>query len=490
MSEHIHPSGRYEYTKLLIGGDWVEPASERVFEIRSPHDGRVAGHTPEAVREDVDRAVAAARRAFDEGPWPRMTPGERAEVIARFARLHRAEATELAALTTAENGSAIWFTTMLQNLVNDRTDDFLRLAADHPWEEELVDPSGLRTLVRREPVGVVAAVIPWNAPQQSAQVKLVPALLAGNAVVLKPSPETALDGVRFGELLVEAGLPEGVISVVPADREVSEYLVGHPGVDKIAFTGSTAAGRKIASVATGQLKRVSLELGGKSAAIVLEDADLGRLAEGIRYGSFSNNGEACVALTRVLAPRSRYEEIVAALGTLTGSLKVGDPSDPETFIGPMVREGQRDRVQSYIQTGIEEGARLVTGGPGAPEGLESGYYVRPTLFADVDNSMRIAQEEIFGPVVVVIPYEDEADAVRIANDSPYGLSGAVFTADPEHGIEVARAVRTGVFSVNGAPRHWDAPFGGFKNSGFGREYGRHGFDEYTELKAIGTGLTV
>jgi acyl-CoA reductase-like NAD-dependent aldehyde dehydrogenase len=250
------------------------------------------------------------------------------------------------------------------------------------------------------------------------------------------------------------------------------------------------AGRAIASLATGQLKRVSLELGGKSAAIILEDADVQRVVEGIRYGSFANNGEACIALTRVLAPRSRYEEIVFALGELAGGLKVGDPSDPETFIGPMVREGQRDRVESYIRTGIDEGARLVVGGVGAPEGLESGFYVRPTVFADVDNSMRIAQEEIFGPVIVVIPYEDEDEAVRIANDSPYGLSGAVFTKDYDRGLEIARAVRTGGFSVNGAPRHWEAPFGGYKNSGFGREYGRYGIDEYVELKAIGTGLTV
>jgi acyl-CoA reductase-like NAD-dependent aldehyde dehydrogenase len=344
--------------------------------------------------------------------------------------------------------------------------------------------------VRREPAGVVAAIIPWNAPQQSALVKLVPALLAGNTVILKPSPETALDGIRLGELFVQAGLPEGVLSVLPADREVSQYLVGHTGVDKIAFTGSTVAGRAIASLATGQLKRVSLELGGKSAAIVLADADLDVVREGIRYGSFGNNGEACVALTRVLAPRSRYEEVVTVLGDLAASLKVGDPADPETFIGPMVREGQRDRVESYIQSGIDAGARVVTGGPGAPEGLETGYYVRPTVFADVDNSMRIAQEEIFGPVIVVIPYEDEADAIRIANDSPYGLNGAVFTADREHGVDIARAIRTGGFSVNGAPRHWEAPFGGYKNSGFGREYGRHGLDEYVELKSIGTGITV
>ncbi|HEX3781297.1 MAG TPA: aldehyde dehydrogenase [Pseudonocardiaceae bacterium] len=491
MSDRILPKGKYDYTRLLIGGRWTEPAGERFFEIRSPHDHQLTGRTPEATQPDVDRAVTAARKAFDEGPWPRMTPAERAEVITRFAELHRADGDELAALTTAENGSAIWFTTMLQKIVYKLTDDFLRLAADHPWEEELVDPeSGLRTIVRREPAGVVAAVIPWNAPQQSALVKLVPALLAGNSVILKPSPETALDGVRLGELFVEAGLPDGVLSVLPAEREVSQYLVGHAGVDKIAFTGSTVAGRAIASLATGQLKRVSLELGGKSAAIVLADADLDQVVEGIRYGSFGNDGEACVALTRVLAPRSRYEEVVTAIGALAESLKVGDPADPDTFIGPMVREGQRDRVEGYIRSGIEEGARVVTGGLGAPEGLETGYYVRPTVFADVDNSMRIAQEEIFGPVIVVIPYEDEAEAIRIANDSPYGLNGAVFTADREHGVDIARAIRTGGFSVNGAPRHWEAPFGGYKNSGFGREYGRHGLDEYVELKAIGTGLTV
>ncbi|HEX4224662.1 MAG TPA: aldehyde dehydrogenase family protein, partial [Pseudonocardiaceae bacterium] len=383
MSERILPNGKYDYSQLLIGGRWTEPATERVFEIRSPHDHRLVGRTPEATEPDVDRAVAAARQAFDDGPWPRMTPAERIAVISRFAEVYRAETEELAALTTAENGSAIWFTRMLLSIVTKLTDDFLRLAADHPWEEELVDDNGLRTIVRREPAGVVAAVIPWNAPQQSALLKLIPALLAGNTVILKPSPETALDGVRLGELFVAAGLPDGVLSVLPADREASQYLVGHAGVDKIAFTGSTVAGRAIASLATGQLKRVSLELGGKSAAIVLADADLDLVREGIRYGSFGNNGEACVALTRVLAPRSRYEEVVTVLGGLAASLKVGDPADPDTFIGPMVREGQRDRVQSYIQNGIDAGARVVTGGPGAPEGLETGYYVRPTVFADV-----------------------------------------------------------------------------------------------------------
>jgi acyl-CoA reductase-like NAD-dependent aldehyde dehydrogenase len=481
----------YAYDKLWIGGRWQEPAGQGVIEVRSPHDQRLVGRTPEAAAEDVDRAVAAARDAFDHGPWARTTPVERREVVGRFRKLHREHADELADLTTAENGSPHWFTRMFQPMLGDRIDDFLRLSAELPWEEDLVDAAGLRTIVRREPVGVVAAVIPWNAPQQSALIKLIPALLAGCTAVLKPSPETALDGIRLGELFAEAGLPEGALSVLPAHREVSEYLVVHPGVDKIAFTGSTAAGRRIASVATGRLKRVGLELGGKSAAIVLPDADVDAMAQTLRFASFANNGEACVAFTRILAPRSRYEEVVAAVTAMVETLKVGDPADPETFIGPMIREGQRDRVEGYIRLGIEEGARLVTGGPGAPEGLEGrGWYVRPTVFADVDNTMRIAQEEIFGPVVVVIAYEDEADAIRIANDSAYGLSGGVFTRDPQRGIQVARQIRTGTFTVNGAGRHWDAPFGGFKGSGFGREYGTHGLEEYVELKSIATGLAV
>ncbi|MFC4034294.1 aldehyde dehydrogenase [Streptomyces polygonati] len=478
----------YAYDRLLIGGRWRAPAGDRVIEVRSPHDHRLVGRTPEATAADVDLAVAAARQAFDDGPWPRMTPAERRTVIDRFKTLHREHADELADLTTAENGSARWFTRMYQPMLTDRIDDFLRLSAALPWEEDLVDAAALRTIVRREPVGVVAAVIPWNAPQQSALVKLIPALLAGCTAILKPSPETALDGIRLGEIFAAAGLPDGVLSVLPADRQVSEYLVAHPGVDKIAFTGSTAAGRRIASVATGQLKRVSLELGGKSAAIVLADADLEAMAETLRFASFGNNGEACIAFTRILAPRGHYEEVVDAVSALVRSLKVGDPADPETFVGPMIREGQRDRVASYIELGIEEGARLVIGGPGAPEGLEQGWYVRPTVFADVDNAMRIAQEEIFGPVVAVIPYEDEEDAVRIANDSPYGLSGGVFTADRQRGVEIARRVRTGTFTVNGAGRHWDAPFGGFKGSGFGREYGPHGLEEYVELKSIATGI--
>ncbi|MFJ1598231.1 aldehyde dehydrogenase [Streptomyces sp. NPDC088261] len=472
------------YDRLYIGGHWAPPSLDERIEILSPHDRSPVGHAAQAAPADVDAAVALAREAFDHGPWPRLTPGERRAAVSRFNALHAARAEEIAALITAENGSASWFTRSLQTALSGQTDAYLRASEALPWEEEVRSPGGGRSLVRREPVGVVAAVVPWNAPHQSALVKMVPALLAGCTVILKASPETALDALLLAEVFDEAGFPEGAVSVLPAGRETSEYLVSHPGVDKIAFTGSTAAGRRIASIAGERLKRVSLELGGKSAAIVLDDADLEAVTEGLRYASYGNNGESCVSLTRVLAPRARYEEVVAAVAALTESLTVGDPAAPDTFIGPMVRQGQQERVQSYIRTGIEEGARLVVGGPDTPAGLEGGNYVRPTVFADVDNSMRIAREEIFGPVLVVIPYDDDNDAVRIANDSPYGLSGGVWTADTGRGVEIARRVRTGTFSVNGAAPNFDTPFGGYKASGVGREFGAAGLGQYLELKSI------
>ncbi|WP_413251891.1 aldehyde dehydrogenase family protein [Streptomyces spectabilis] len=355
------------------------------------------------------------------------------------------------------------------------------------WEEVLApsDPqSPVRSVVRREAVGVVAAVIPWNSPFSSATSKIIPALLAGNSVILKVSPENSLSMGFLAELLKRAGLPEGVISVLPADRETSEHLVSHKEVDKIAFTGSTRAGRHIAAIACERLKRVSLELGGKSAAIILPDADIEKAVAGVRFGSLLNNGESCIAQTRILAPRHRYEEVVAALKELVESLRVGDPSDPDTFIGPMIRPDQQQRVRDCIRLGIEEGARLVTGGPQIPAGLEKGNYVTPTVFADVDNAMRIAQEEIFGPVLVVIAYDDEDDAVRIANDSEYGLSGGVWSADEERALAVARRVRTGTVTVNGASVGFDGPFGGFKASGIGREYGAVGLGACTEYQTI------
>jgi acyl-CoA reductase-like NAD-dependent aldehyde dehydrogenase len=472
------------YDKLFIGGRWAEPSSAGLLDIHSPHDQSLVGRAAQAAPADIDQAVAAAREAFDHGPWTRTTPEERQALVARFNELHAARAAEIAALISAERGSPLRFTGWMQTALADQTDAFLRAAASFGWEEPLDASGASRSVVRREPMGVVAAVIPWNAPHQSALAKIIPALLTGNTVVLKPSPENSLSVLLLGEIIAEAGFPEGVVSIVPADRETSEYLIAHPDVDKIAFTGSTAAGRRIAAIAGQQLKRVSLELGGKSATVILEDADLSAVTGGLKFASFGNNGENCQAHTRVLAPRSRYDEIVAALKVLVEGLVVGDPADPETFIGPMVRPGQQQRVRAYIELGIKEGARLVTGGVDAPAGLEDGNYVRPTLFADVDNGMRIAQEEIFGPVLVVIPYEDEEDAIRLANDSPYGLGGGVWTADTDRGMEVARRIRTGFFMVNAAPVGFDGPFGGYKASGIGREFGSVGLAEYVEYKTI------
>jgi acyl-CoA reductase-like NAD-dependent aldehyde dehydrogenase len=435
----------------------------------------------------VDRAVAAARAAFDEGPWSRTSPKERQDAVVRLNELREARAEEIAALITRERGNPHWFNAAGQAGLTRQALGYLKGAREFGWEETLepsIPEAAFRSVVRREPIGVVAAVIPWNSPFSAALAKLIPALLAGNTVVLKASPENSLSMMLLADIFAELGLPEGVVSILPADRETSEYLVAHPGTDKVAFTGSTRAGRSIASVAGERLKRVSLELGGKSAAIILPDADLQQAVPALKFSSLANNGEACIAQTRVLAPRERYEEVVGALKELLEGLKVGDPSDPGTFIGPLVRADQQERVRGYIRLGVQEGARLVTGGPESPEGLEKGNYVKPTLFADVDNSMRIAREEIFGPVLVVIPYDGEDDAIRIANDSEYGLSGGVWTADAEHGLEVARRVRTGTFTVNNAPIGFDGPFGGFKTSGTGREYGAVGLSGYVEHKTV------
>ncbi|QFZ77773.1 aldehyde dehydrogenase family protein [Streptomyces fagopyri] len=475
------------YDRLFIGGSWSEPSDPELLDIRSPHDQSVVARAAQARPADIDRAVAAARASFGAGAWSSTPPAERLALLRRFNGLREENAEKIAALITAENGSAGWFTLAGQGGLTRQANAYFKAAEEFAWEATLVpsDPANpFRSVVRREAVGVVAAVIPWNSPFSSATAKIIPALLAGNSVILKVSPENSLSMGFLAELLDRTGFPEGVISVVPADRDTSEYLISHPDVDKIAFTGSTGAGRAIAAIAGRQLKRVSLELGGKSAALILPDADVQKAVQGLKFGSLLNNGEACIAQTRVLAPSSRYEEVVEALKELVDSLKVGDPLDQDTFIGPMIRRDQQQRVVDYIRTGIEEGARLVTGGPQVPEGLEAGNYVTPTVFADVDNSMRVAREEIFGPVIVVIPYKDEDDAVRIANESEYGLSGGVWSADQEHAFAVARRLRTGTVTVNGAPIGFDGPFGGFKNSGIGREYGAVGLGTYTEYKTI------
>jgi len=473
------------HEQLFIGGEWVDPAGSDVIEVISPHSEQVVGRVPEGTTADIDRAVAAAREAFDHGPWPRMTPAERIAVVQRFSDLYATRLGDLAEIISTEMGSPISFSQMAQTagpwmLINSS----IETAAAHDWEQERVGMLGTPVFVRSEPVGVVGAIVPWNVPQLVTISKLAPALLAGCTIVVKPSPETPLDAVVLAELLQEAGVPKGVVSIVPAGREVGEHLVRHPGVDKIAFTGSTAAGRRIGGICGEQLKRVSLELGGKSAAIILDDADLGATIEGLKFASLMNNGQACVAQTRILASRQNYDAVVDALGEAVGAMVVGDPSDPATEIGPLVAQRQQERVEKYIALGQEEGARVVTGGSGRPQGLATGWYVRPTVFADVDNSMRIAQEEIFGPVLSVIRYDDVDDAIAIANDSDYGLAGSVWTADEAFGFDVARRVRAGTYGINQYTMDFVAPFGGFKASGLGREFGAEGLEHYIEFKTI------
>ncbi|MFD0691700.1 aldehyde dehydrogenase [Actinomadura fibrosa] len=471
-----------EHDRLFIGGGWAAPAGTGTIDVISPHTEEVIGRVPDGTEADIDAAVAAARRAFDEGPWPRMTPAERAEIVGRLSAIYAERQQQMADLVTAEMGSPILFSVFGQAAIPQMVlQYYVDLAASYTWEEERPGMLGPVT-VTQEPVGVVAAIVPWNVPQFTLMLKLAPALIAGCTVVAKPSPETPLDSYLLAEWITEAGIPEGVVNIVPAGREVGAYLVAHPDVDKVSFTGSTAAGRKIGAVCGEQLKRVTLELGGKSAAILLDDADIAATVEGLKMASLMNNGEACAAQTRILAPRSRYDEVADALASMVGGLNVGDPADYGSEIGPLVARRQQERVEDYIRIGQDEGAKIITGGLNRPH--DRGWYVAPTVFGDVANDMRIAREEIFGPVLVLIPYADEEDAVRIANDSDYGLGGSVWTSDVAHGVEVARRIRTGSCGVNMYTLDPNTPFGGYKNSGLGRELGPEGMTAYLEHKSI------
>jgi aldehyde dehydrogenase (NAD+) len=470
-----------EYDTLFIGGKWTAPATDQVIEVHSPATGKYVGKVPLATKADVDNAVAAARVAFDSGPWPSTPPAERAKVIAAAIKLMEERKDQFTALLGAETGQPpLSVETMHWMSSLGALNFFAGPAADEvTWEEIRTGAYG-QTIVRREPIGVVGAIVAWNVPLFLAVNKLGPALLAGCTVVLKPAAETPFSANLLAQTFADAGLPEGVLSVVPGGAETGQALTSNPDVDIFSFTGSSGVGKEIGKRAADLLKPCTLELGGKSASIVLEDVDLASAIPMLVFSGIMNTGQACVAQTRILAPRSRYEEIVEAVKNFVTALPVGLPDDPGAQIGSLISEKQRERVEGYIAKGIEEGARLVCGG-GRPEGLDSGFFVEPTVFADVDNSMTIAQEEIFGPVLSIIAYDT---ASAIAHDSVYGLAGSVWTADVPRGIEIASKIRTGTYGINWYAFDPCCPFGGFKNSGIGRENGKEGVEHFTQQKSV------
>ncbi|WP_421864065.1 aldehyde dehydrogenase [Parvibaculum sp.] len=471
------------YDRLFIGGEWVAPSSSETIDVISPATEEVIARVPAGKAADIDRAVAAARAAFDHGPWPRLTAAERVDWIRKLSAGLQARMSDIAVAVTTEMGCPITVSTMAQALPPGMVlDKYAEIASTHAFEQERAGLFG-RVIVRQEPIGVCGLIVPWNFPLAIIAFKLGAALAAGCTTVVKPAPETPLDAYILAEVCEQIGFPKGVINVVVAGREDSELLVRHPDVDKISFTGNSVVGRRIASICGEQLKRCTLELGGKSAAIVLEDADPAMVVPGLVPNGILNTGQACAAQTRLLIPRSRYREYVDAIGDFLRAVPTGDPMDPTMQLGPLVAERQRERVLGYIEKGRAEGARLVVGG-GRPAGLGKGWYVEPTLFADVKNEMTIAREEIFGPVLVAIPYDSQEDAIRISNESDYGLSGSVWTKDIERGIEIGRQVRTGTYNVNGFIIDFGSPFGGYKASGIGREFGPEGIACFSEYKSI------
>lgn len=475
----------FHHEQLFIGGAWKYPVGSERIEVFSASTEEVVGSVPLAVNADVDAAVAAARQAFDGGSWSSLEPGVRADYLNRFADALAKRSEETAQMVTRQNGMPITLARMAEG---DGPVGLLRyyaeLARTTEAEESRRSIGGYgTTVVRREPIGVVAAISPWNYPAILAMFKIAPALAAGCTVVLKPSPETVLDSFILAEAAIEAGLPAETLNIITGGVEIGQYLVAHPDVDKVAFTGSTAAGRQIARTCGELLRPVTLELGGKSAAIILDDADISSAAKGLATASLLNSGQTCYMSTRILAPRSHYSEVVDAVTAMAAGLTVGDPFEASTAVGPLINQRQRDRVESYIEVGQAEGARLTTGGA-RPAGFDRGWYVQPTVFAEVDNNFRIAREEIFGPVLAVIAYESEADAVAIANDSDYGLGGTVWTTDPDRGLNVARKVRTGSLGINNFALDIGSPFGGVKASGLGRELGPEGLSAYLTTKSI------
>jgi len=478
MSIPLHRDSFY------INGAWVKPRSSEVIEIISPRTEELFGSCPGAGPEDIDAAVEAARAAFDRSEWPYLDVAERAEYLRKIAAHLREQGPDIAKLISSEMGGPMARLGRFPGAPADMCDYYADLGQTLNFVEQRQGQVG-PALIRREPIGVVAAITPWNGPLTLLLMKFAPALVAGCTVVAKPSPEAPLDAYVLAEACHAAGLPAGVFNLVPGGREAGDHLVRHAGIDKVAFTGSTAAGRKIAEICGRDLRRVGLELGGKSAAVALDDASPEVVAaHAVPFGLAFNNGQACAALTRVLVPRARAKEFTEAMEAEVRKLVTGDPFDLETHVGPVVAERQRRRIEGLIAAGRDEGATLVAGG-GRPAGMDRGWYVEPTLFTDVDNTMTIAREEIFGPVGVIIPYDGgDAEALAIANDTPYGLAGAVFTADQRRGYEAIKRIRAGTLGLNTFYMDPRLPFGGFKDSGIGRENGPEGVFAFTEIKTV------
>ena len=472
-----------DHDKLYIGGQWVPSSGSGSIDVINASTEEVMGHIPEGTAEDVDRAVGAARAAF--ASWSRTEPQERAKFLRGLSDGLGARKQEIAETICGEVGMPMFLSQMIQaGLPASIAGSYPQILEDFAFEEQVGT-----SLVIKEPVGVVGAITPWNYPLHQIVAKVAPALAAGCTVVLKPSEIAPLNAFILADIIDGLGLPAGVFNLVSGTGDVvGEAIAAHPDVDMVSFTGSTRAGRRVSEVAAQTVKRVALELGGKSANVLLDDLDGEELDRAARAGvgsCYLNSGQTCTAFTRMLVPRAKHDQIVDILRDEVESVyTIGDPATGAGRLGPLISDAQRQRVRGYIEKGIEEGATLVTGGAEQPEDLPTGYYVKPTVFADVDNSMTIAQEEIFGPVLSVIPYDDEDDAVRIANDSPYGLSGGVWSADTDRAKRVARRIRTGQLEINGGGFNPVAPFGGYKQSGHGRELGRYGLEEFLQTKSL------
>jgi aldehyde dehydrogenase (NAD+) len=469
--------------RFFIGGEWVAPSSDAKIDVIDSDTEQVFFSVAEAQAADISRAVGAARQAFDSGPWPGLSHAERAEYLRAIGAGLKKRSEALGQIWPRESGVLHKIAAGAGAGAGRTFEYYAGLADTFPFEE-LAQPSvGEFGLIVREPVGVVGAIIPWNAPMSLISYKVGPALLAGCTVVLKSSPEAPGEGLLIAEVAEEAGLPPGVLNVVTADREVSELLVTDPRVDKITFTGSTAAGRRIASLCGGRIARCTLELGGKSAAVILDDVDLQKVAATLSGAECFLSGQVCSSLTRIVVTQNRHDALVEALAGTFSQVRVGDPFDTQTQMGPLAAERQRTRVEGYIAKGVADGAQLATGG-GRPKDLDRGWYVEPTVFGNVDNSSVIAQEEIFGPVLSVIPAKDERDAIRVANDTIYGLNSSVFTNDVDRARDVARQLRAGTVGHNAFRTDFGVAFGGFKQSGIGREGGTEGLLPFLETKTV------